>query len=145
MIGGGSWMGWWRVARFLENVTCPCAVRSCTDSRFSLTCGVWTAGIVNLLFFCVMVMRPVCVIGARCPVAVVVSVPVLRGIFAWGRAVCVGFAPESNMKFGLPSVVLSASVSVASSSFKRSCNSCKALLCWSASLSLACAACALAV
>lgn len=51
--------------------------------------GTYTAGTDIFLFFCSMVTRPVCVIGARCPVAVVVSVLVLFALtlevwwYAW--------------------------------------------------------------
>ena len=50
-----------------------------------------------LSFFVLIVIVPVCMMRARCAGAVCVSVPVVPCMFAWGVAVCVGLAPESNI------------------------------------------------
>lgn len=80
--GGGRSIGLCSVACLRVNVTCPCFVRSCTDSRLCLRDGARTAVVVMSSGFVAMVIFPVWVMGQRCPVAVRVSLPVVR--WSWG-------------------------------------------------------------
>lgn len=83
--GDGHQTVFCRVAFVREKLARPWAARSITDSKFSLICSLCTAGTVSFLFFCELLMQPVCVILERFAVSVFVNVnaSVLRCMDAW--------------------------------------------------------------